>query len=166
MLYLTKEILNNPKKNYSWFTSLYVLIEEVEDNIVHKPDISIEACKSLLEAIGKNILKVIHQSYLGEDDPCNQSINGLLKVVKDKLVEQAVDSEAEEEYLKRLVGVAHYIGEVRNKRAEISHGKVFPKPNISTVSFARSIVSITDGFAFYLLDIFLKLNLSYKEEIK
>jgi hypothetical protein len=139
------------------------LLAEIEDNIEINPDISIESCKSLLESIAKNILLRLDVTY-SEQQVKKLDVHVLLKHAANQLAEK--NTEGEYELISRLTSVVHHIAEIRNARGDISHGRTLPKEVRSTVHFAKTIKSLTDGFASYLLYLFLSIDLQYKEPMQ
>lgn len=161
---LTRAIIANQIERHEWLSELNTLLAEIENNIESAPDITIESCKSIVEAIAKTLLSKLDVTYLGEKDPRNDSLNKLIGHLHKSLYEKVPTSEAE--YLRRICGVFHHIGEIRNTRAEISHGKVLPKELRSTIAFAKSIKTITDGYVYYLFELYFSIDFSYRELLK
>ena len=50
------------------------------------------------------------------------------------------------------------IGDVRNKRGDISHGKLSPKELFSDVHFSNLVMNMTDSLMFYILNCFSKIQ--------
>lgn len=162
-MFLTREIIDKHSTKNLWLNELKTLIAEIEDNTKNNPDISIESCKSLLEAIAKNILLRMDATY-NEQQIKKLDVHVLLKQVGTKLSEKNIRGEYD--LISRLNSVVHRIAEIRNERGDISHGRTLPKSVRSSEHFARTIKSITDGFASYLLHLFFEIDLSYKKPIR
>jgi hypothetical protein len=143
---------------------LYTLVMEIEDNIDDKPDISIESSKSLLESISKNILTRLDSSKYTVETTKTTPVDTLLELAKGLLSEKIVDGEYT--LISKLIKAVTVINNVRNQRGDISHGKILPKKTKSSIHFARSIAIFTDSFAYYLLCLFLSIDLSYQEGLK
>jgi len=58
------------------------------------------------------------------------------------------------------------LGELRNERGDISHGKAVPKKYISSRESAKMIMHVTDSIVTYILKLFFSIDLSYKDEIQ
>jgi hypothetical protein len=160
---LTRKIIDREIFLNNWLDELGTLLAEIEDNVVVNPDISIESCKSLLESIAKNILSRLDVTY-NEQAIKKLDVHVLLKDASNKLAENVVHGEYE--LITRFISVVHRMGEIRNERGDISHGRTFPKKTRSTPHFAASIKSFTDGFASHLLTLFFTIDLSYSAAIK
>lgn len=160
---VTKDSINHHGTQNAWLLELNTLIGEIENNVHIEPDISIEACKSLLEAIAKNVLKRLDPTHC-EKKANDTDVPVLLKKAKDRLLERSQESESD--FISRLIPVVQVICEIRNKRGEISHGNHLPKIERSTTQFAKSVIAFTDCFASYLLHLFFTIDLSYSENIK
>jgi hypothetical protein len=52
---------------------------------------------------------------------------------------------------KRLSGVVHYIGEVRNEHCDIGHGRASLKDQVNDADFAELVVGITESICTYML---------------
>ncbi len=160
---LTRGLIDKNITPNEWLSELETLLAEIEDNIEINPDISIESCKSLLESIAKNILLRLDATY-SEQQVKKLDVHVLLKQAGNKLAEK--NTEGEYELISRLTSVVHHIAEIRNARGDISHGRALPKEVRSTIHFAKTIKSLTDGFASYLLYLFLSIDLQYKEPMQ
>jgi len=151
----TKEILKQLESQYANIDYYNILVDKIEENVNSNPDISIESCKSLLEGLSKFIWKQIDITY----DP----------IIADKmefhpLVRQAVNKlgnlneDIEVDFVNKVNKLIVSIGEVRNKRGDISHGKLSPKEYISDAQFSNLIMSITDNILYYILHCFSKVT--------
>jgi hypothetical protein len=163
MMILTRRVIEENSHKYEWMKHFDILMDEIDHNIDSKPDIALESCKSIFEAVAKNVLKEIDVTYSSSSTKKNKSVSELLNGLSVKLNLEIQSFEGD--YVKRLISLIHHISELRNSRAEISHGSEFPKEK-SSVDFVRSVVAVSDGFSYYLLSSFLKVDLSYKEQTK
>ena len=50
------------------------------------------------------------------------------------------------------------LGEVRNNRGDISHGRLSPKEEVSTPELARLVFDMTKAFLTYILNIFFAVK--------
>jgi hypothetical protein len=160
---LTRNIIEQHIVKYEWLSEFETVIREIESNLESEPDITIESCKSLLESIGKTILIRIDPTF-NEGDATNIDFGPLMKRAKERLLEKS--TETEDVLMTAMVTLAVQFSVIRNKRGDISHGRALPKEKRSSVSLAKAAKTFTDGFASYLLHLFLLLDFSYKEPIR
>jgi hypothetical protein len=161
---LVRSIINTRISPNEWLGSLYTLVLSIENNIENEPDTSIESCKSLLESISKNILTRLNGEIHTTESMKNKPVDTLLELAKNLLAEKV--SNGEYTLISKLTKAVTIINDIRNKRGEISHGKILPKEIKSSTYLARTVVTFTDAFAYYILHLFLSIDLSYKEELK
>ncbi|GAB3019019.1 abortive infection family protein [Spirosoma pulveris] len=156
----TKNILNQLESQYKSIGYYFTVIEKIEENTNSNPDIAIESCKALLEGMSKFIWKHIDFSY------------DAIKVDKmdfQPLVRQAVsklgdlNEDIEVDFVNKLNKLIVCIGEVRNKRGDISHGKLAPKAYVSDAQFSNLVVNITDNMLHYILYCFSNIRTPVKE---
>lgn len=136
---------------FEWY---YLLIEKIEENIGTNPDIAIETCKSLIEWISKYILTKTDNTY---SSSISLEAPQLVKRMLQKLWE-ASDEELDDMLVNRLVSLVIRICELRNKRGDISHWKLYPKDEISWTNSSHFVVSITDDLLYYVLNIFFSID--------
>lgn len=122
-------------------------LDLVEGYIDEKPDISIETCKALIEGISKLSLHLLNQEPL--DSHNDEKFQALVKRALSELQKGRGFSDAD--LCKRLSGVVHYIGEVRNEHCDIGHGRASLKEQVNDAEFADLIVGITDNICTYML---------------
>jgi hypothetical protein len=151
MMKQTKEILTQLESIYTNIDYYHLIVEKIEDNVDKSPDISIESCKSLIEGLSKFILRQLDTTY---DSSLIDKLDfhPLFKKSFGKLSEYC--EFIEEDFINRLCSLIHLIGELRNKRGDISHGKLSPKEITSDVYFANMVMQVTDGLVFYMLNCF------------
>ncbi len=152
---LKKELRRIEKKNICYYVSLIQIIEEYREE---KPDISIETCKAILEGISKLVIHVIRQDPIHELDK-KKDLQTLFKDALKVLNNQSV---FDEEMVKRLGSVVHYIGETRNKNSDISHGRASIKEQKSCCELAFLISGFTEYTCIYMLK---KLESSLDEDL-
>lgn len=160
---LTRKIIASHIHANDWLSEFNTILAEIEDNIEDEPDITIESCKSLLESIAKTILIQIDPTF-SEGDATKIEFGPLMKKVKEKLVE--VSTESEDVLMTSMVTLAVQYSVIRNKRGDISHGRILPKVDRSSINLAKSANAFTDSFASYLLHLFFSLDLAYKSSLK
>jgi hypothetical protein len=161
---LTRSLIDANLLNNKWMQELYTLVHEIEDNIDDNPDTSIESCKSLLESISRNILTRLDSSKYTTETTKNIPVDTSLELAKDLLSEKV--SNAEYTLISKFTKAVTIINKIRNARGEISHGKILPKEIKSSSHLAKTISAFTDSFSYYILHIFISIDLSYKEELK
>lgn len=141
---LKQEIQRIKRHRLEYYQSHFDL---VEDYIDEKPDITIETCKALIEGISKLSLHLLNQEPL--DSHNDEKFQTLVKRALTELQKGRGFSDAD--LCKRLSGVVHYIGEVRNEHCDIGHGRASLKDQVNDADFADLIVGITDSICTYML---------------
>jgi hypothetical protein len=158
-----REIINRNKNNFEHFEYYLLLLEKIEENMATNPDISIETCKSLIEGVSKTIIRKLDNT-LSDRDIEKLEAKVAFKLSLNKIAEKY--SNLEDSFITRVESVVQIVNEIRNKRGDISHGRVAPKVAISDISFSKLVEQITEGIVVYLLDIFFSLELPVLEPIK
>ncbi|MBK8845627.1 MAG: abortive infection family protein [Bacteroidetes bacterium] len=149
----TKNILKQLETQYLNIEYYHTIVEKIEENVLSNPDIAIESCKSLFEGLGKFIILNIDKSL-----NFNVVDNFKYKRAISKAVEllETRDPEFESDFSKKLLDVLDLIGNIRNDRGDISHGRLALKPETSDNHFSNFVMVLTDSFASYLLISFLE----------
>jgi hypothetical protein len=159
----TRNILKKLESKYSNIDYYNTIIEKIEENVDVNPDIAIESCKSLLEGVSKFIWKQIDSSY------------DAVKVEKmdfHPLVRQAVNElsnyneDLEVDFVNKINKLIVSIGNVRNKRGDISHGRLSPKEYFSDKHFSSLVMKTTDNMLSYILHCFSKVETVKELEYK
>ncbi|MFD1259040.1 type I restriction endonuclease subunit R [Entomomonas asaccharolytica] len=158
---LTRKAIKEHLNDHDWLLELEEYFSIIDEKIETSPDIAIEACKSLLEAIAKNILFRLSATY---KDDTSIKLPTLFNNATQSLCEK--NDETEKDFVKRINQLIHFIGEIRNDRGIICHGRVLPLEAKSTIALAKSIKSITDGIASYYIEHFCVIDLEYKDLIE
>lgn len=159
---LVKKTFDEAKKKYEDISYYEILVDKIEKNINSNPDIAIESCKSLIEGLSKFFLKELDNTYKS-DDIDDLDFSPLFKKALMALSEHNQDIEVD--FLNRSGSLIHSIGQLRNKRGDISHGRLSPKEQASSLQFSKLVCLITEGVVVFLLENFLLIDLSYKDEI-
>lgn len=151
----TKDILKALESRYTNIDYYQTIIEKIEENVESNPDICIESCKALLEGLSKFIWKQIDLSYdaLVAD---KMDFHPVVRQAMTKLADYNEDIELD--FVNKVNKLIVSIGEVRNKRGDISHGKLSPKEYFSDSQFAHLVMNITDNMLFYVLHSFSKVS--------
>ncbi len=151
----TKEMLKQLESQYINIDYYYILVDKIEENVNSNPDISIESCKSLLEGISKFIWRQIDSNY--DPEIADQmEFQPLVRQAVNKLGD--LNEDIEVDFVNKVNKLIVSIGEVRNKRGDISHGKLSPKEYFSDAHFSNLIMSITDNMLYYILHCFSKVT--------
>jgi hypothetical protein len=160
---LVRTLINTNNEKYEHFAYYETIITVIEQNVSTNPDICIEGCKSLLEGISKTILKTLDPTI------SNKTLEGkdfhvLFREALTKLSEY--NEKIEFEFVRRASSLINALGEIRNKRGDISHGRLAPKELASYSQFSKLVSQMTEGIAFYVLEQFFAIDLSFKDEVK
>ena len=152
----TKEILNILESRYNNIDYYQTIIQKIEENVESHPDICIESCKALLEGLSKFIWKQIDITY----DALVADKMDFHPVVRQAMTKLAdFNEDIELDFVNKVNKLIVSIGEVRNKRGDISHGKLSPKEYFSDSQFAHLVMNITDNMLYYVLHSFSKVSL-------
>lgn len=152
----TKDILKALESRYTNIDYYQTIIQKIEENVESHPDISIESCKALLEGLSKFIWKQIDLSY----DALVADKMDFHPVVRQAMTKLAdLNEDIELDFVNKVNKLIVSIGEVRNKRGDISHGKLSPKEYFSDSQFAQLVMNITDNMLYYVLHSFSKVSL-------
>lgn len=150
----TKNILKLLEEQYRNIDYYNLIVEKIESNVNENPDIAIESCKSLLEGLSKFIWKQIDISY----DAAVVDKMDFQPIVKQSLNKLAtLHEDIEIDFVNKVNKLIVSIGDVRNKRGDISHGRLSPKDYFSDVNFANLVMNITDNMLYYILLCFSKV---------
>lgn len=151
----TIDILKALESRYTNIDYYQTIIQKIEENVESHPDISIESCKALLEGLSKFIWKQIDQTY----DALVADKMDFHPVVRQAMTKLAdLNEDIELDFVNKLNKLIVSIGEVRNKRGDISHGKLSPKEYFSDSQFAYLVMNITDNMLYYVLHSFSKVS--------
>jgi hypothetical protein len=122
-------------------------IDLVENYIEEKPDISIETCKALIEGISKLTLFLLNQEPLESHNKTkfHELFRSALKAL------QQGRGFSDTELVRRMGGVVHEIGELRNSHCDIGHGRASLKEQINDADYADLIIGMTDNLCAYML---------------
>lgn len=151
----TKDILKALESRYTNIDYYQTIIQKIEENVESHPDISIESCKALLEGLSKFIWKQIDQTY----DALVADKMDFHPVVRQAMTKLAdLNEDIELDFVNKVNKLIVSIGEVRNKRGDISHGKLSPKEYFSDSQFAYLVMNITDNMLYYVLHSFSKVS--------
>lgn len=150
-----RELIERHSEENSEFRYYIKHIDEAEANEVLHPDITIECCTALFQGVSKTI---VNRLAPPED----------LKVFTDGSVQSQVraalrclavgDDVIEIDFPRRAESLVQIIGELRNQRGDISHGRAVPKELQSDRSLARLVLNLTEAIIRYMLGSFFALQ--------
>jgi hypothetical protein len=132
------------------------IIEKAERNEVLHPDICIECCASLFQGVAKTIVSRLEPP---EDKKAFES-SSIGWQVKRALQCLAVKDGGvtEIDFPRRVESLVQIVGELRNQRGDISHGRAVPKELQSDRSLSRLVLNITEPVLRYMLATYFALQ--------
>ncbi len=151
----TTDILKQLETQYFNIEYYHTIVGKIEENVVSNPDIAIESCKSLFEGLGKFIILNIDKSLnftVVDNFKYKRAISKAVELLEQK------DLEFESDFSKKLLEVLDILGNIRNDRGDISHGRLAPKPKTSDSHYSNFVMALTDSFASYLLISFSRIS--------
>src|SRR5690554_1527017 len=173
---LTKQSILNHSRLIPGIEGYLTLIDKIEENKSIHPDIAIETCKSLLEGLClkglsllsdkynkskslrtkcKNDLKVLTNTAFDEvytDYVESQVHESLANMLIDISVAQKIKDNAKRKVREQTIEAVAKVSAIRNERGDISHGRVYPKRQESSIALSKSICSITDGICSFMIE--------------
>lgn len=141
------------------FEEYFKIVSVIQNNVETNPDICIEACKSLIEGVSKTVLSNLDKTISSAELDDFKSVEKLFKTAMTKLSD-ACDAEFEGDFVIRYSGMIQVIGEIRNKRGDISHGRLAPKPIFSSSKLAFAVANMTESILEYILEHYFQLDLN------
>ena len=151
----SRDILRQLEKEYSNIDYYTIIIDKIENNVNENPDIAIESCKALLEGISKFIWNQVDSAY-DSTVADKMDFHPLVRQSMNKLAE--LNEDIEIDFVNKINKLIVSIGELRNRRGDISHGKLSPKEYFSDTQFSNLVVNITDNMLHYVLHCFSKVK--------
>jgi hypothetical protein len=160
-----KEIIaiNKQKDKYKYFEYYEEIISTIEKHVVSNPDIAIESCKSLVEGVSKTILKTLDLT-LNDIEINKFDFQPLFKKAMSALADK--HETFEQDFVNRSNALIHLLGEIRNRRGDISHGRLAPKEEYSSHHFSALIVRMTDSILHYILAHYFSIELLSDDDIQ
>lgn len=147
------------QEQHAHFEEYTKIIEIIEGNELTNPDICIESCKALVEGISKTILINLDNTKTTENID-KDDLPKLFKEAMRKLSDECEDIDGD--FAARFSAIIQVIGEIRNKRSDISHGRMAPKFIFSSPKLASTVVSMTESMLEYILEHYFSLDLTVK----
>ncbi len=158
----TRQIINKYKDEFPEFDYYISILDEIDNHTSTMPDISIEACKSLIDGISKTILSKLQIVYIEK----GRNLESSASLLKKTLNALATNSDFDLVYTQSSLSLVNRIAEIRNDRGDLSHGRATPKLSSSTSDMAELVSDVCDGVVCYLLKIVFATDWSYLNEIK
>ncbi|MCK9435960.1 MAG: abortive infection family protein [Synergistaceae bacterium] len=156
-----REIISANLLKHSQFEEYFKIIEIIEEHTFLNPDVCIESCKALVEGISKTILINLDNTKT-TDNIDKDDLPKLFKDAMRKLSEECEDLEGD--FAARFSAIIQVIAEIRNKRSDISHGRMAPKFIFSSSKLASTVVNMTDSMLEYILEHYFSID-HYKDGI-
>lgn len=132
------------------------IIEKAERNEVQHPDICIECCASLFQGVSKTIVNRLDPP---EDKKAFES--GSIGSQVKRALQCLASSDGgvtEIDFPRRVESLVQIVGELRNQRGDISHGRAVPKELHSDRSLSRLVLNITEPVVRYMLATYFALQ--------
>jgi hypothetical protein len=132
------------------------IIEKAEHNEEQHPDICIECCASLFQGVSKTIVNRLNPP---EDKKAfeNSAIGWQVKQALQCLASKD-GGVTEIDFPRRVESLVQIVGELRNQRGDISHGRAVPKELQSDRSLARLVLNVTEPVLRYMLATYFALK--------
>lgn len=157
-----RAIISDNLLKHSQFEEYFKIIEIIEEHTFNNPDICIESCKALVEGISKTILINLDNTKT-TDNIDKDDLPKLFKETMRKLSDECEDIEGD--FAARFSAIIQVIGEIRNKRSDISHGRMAPKFIFSSSKLASTIVDMTDSMLEYILVHYFSIKFSKHDSL-
>lgn len=153
---LLRNSLNCCLEKYPEFNDFFVALELAADER-QTPGIRLDASKSLYEALVKTMLGHLDRSK------SKMQLNRMTLVEASKKLFTEIsrhNDDFNEDFVDKMVEIVKRFSIERNNTGDISHGHVAPKDN-STEHFVNLAAKYVESTCIYLLDEFMKIDLSY-----
>lgn len=133
------------------------IIEKAERNEDQHPDICIECCASVFQGVSKTIVSRLEA--LAPDQKSQFENESIQRQVKRALrCLAASDSLVELGFPVAVENLVRVLGELRNERGDISHGRAVPKELQSDRGLARLVLNVTEPVLRYMLASYFALK--------
>ncbi|RAK51308.1 abortive infection family protein [Phenylobacterium deserti] len=150
-----RELIERHSDENSEFRYYIGNIEKAERNEIDHPDVTIECCAALFQGLSKTIVKRLAPEQYGSEFE-NLSIGRQVKAALRCLA--AGDETVELAFPVAAENLVRIIGELRNQRGDISHGRLVPKELQSDRSLARLVLNVTEPLLRYMLATYFALQ--------
>jgi hypothetical protein len=132
------------------------IIEKAGRNEVQHPDICIECCASLFQGVSKTIVNRLDpptDRKAFDNSPIGWQVKRALQCLA---VEDGGVTELD--FPRRVESLVQIVGELRNQRGDISHGRAVPKELQSDRSLSRLVLNVTEPVIRYMLATYFALQ--------
>lgn len=149
------ELIERHSEADSEFRYYVPIIEKAERNEIDHPDITIECCASLFQGISKTIVFRLDpptDRKEFENQNIARQVTAAFKCLMDR------DDVIELEFARRSHSLVQVLGELRNARGDISHGRAAPKDLQSDCSLSRLALNVTEATIRYMLASFFAIR--------
>lgn len=150
-----REIIKNNIDKHSHFEEYFKIIDIIQVNEFINPDICIESCKALIEGVSKTIIINLDNTKTA-DNIDDDNLPKLFKESMNLLSNNCVDIEGD--FVVRFSAIIQVLGEIRNKRGDISHGRMAPKAIFSSPKLATTVKNMTENILEYILEHYFTLD--------
>lgn len=179
----TKEFLQENKESfelYDGFSNFKAIFEAIDKKVT--ADNCIEACKSLIEGISKTIIFSVRDSSSTLKENLDDAQIANIKQAKKQIHSNTIKFSFAFKQACTILSSHHHsfekkffddlgkvfcnvVGDIRNWRGDVSHGRVSPTSTKSSMSLATMIESITDTLAFHMLEILSLIDFQKEESV-
>ncbi|WP_461629433.1 hypothetical protein [Labilibaculum euxinus] len=153
----TRKIISENIEKHGHFEEYFKIIEIIHANEFANPDICIESCKALIEGISKTIIVNLDNTRTAENID-DDNLPKLFKESMNLLSDNCEDIEGD--FVIRFSAIIQVLGEIRNKRGDISHGRMAPKAVFSSRKLASTVKNMTESILEYVLEHYFLLDFS------
>lgn len=150
-----RELIERHCDENSEFRYYLPIIDKAERNEELLPDITIECCTSLFQGVSKTIVNRLdppEDAKAFADGSVQTQVRTALRCLA------AGDDIIEIDFPRRAESLVQIIGELRNQRGDISHGRAVPKELQSDRSLARLVLNVTEAVLRYMLASFFSIQ--------
>ncbi len=153
----TREIILANIEKHSHFEEYFKILDIIKANEFKNPDICIESCKALIEGISKTIIVNLDNTRTAENID-DDNLPKLFKESMNLLTDKCEDIEGD--FIIRFSSIIQVLGEIRNKRGDISHGRMAPKAIFSSHKLASTVKNMTESMLEYVLAHYFSVDFS------
>lgn len=150
-----KEIIKKNIDKQSHFEEYFKIIDLIQTNEITNPDICIESCKALIEGVSKTIIINLDNTKTSSNID-DDNLPKLFKESMNLLIANCEDIEGD--FVVRFSAIIQVLGEIRNKRGDISHGRMAPKAIFSSHKLATTIKNMTENILEYVLEHYFMID--------
>lgn len=153
----TKTIILSNIEKHIHFEEYFKIIDIIQTNEFKNPDICIESCKALIEGVSKTIIVNLDNTRTAENID-DDNLPKLFKESMNLLSDNCEDIEGD--FVVRFSAIIQVLGEIRNKRGDISHGRMAPKAIFSSYKLATTVKNMTESMLEYVLEHYFSIDFS------